>query len=357
MTTNPKPIKRRSDIALENFKEEAELFFVTEFITTKTLSERYRQCLDLFFGLDNDSEADYGRGLILYSKHYGQGKSFFFDVIDHRCKRIENRNIFKRINAKELVSYCIENGYEELIKLISCKSLFIDDIGDEGEEKEFQVKHSKNKINVLREVLLFRYSMWIEKGWKTYGTTNLNFEQMASVYDGRVSDRLKEMVNWIDFTSFKSGESFRQYAKSRKLTQDEIKANWAKIQKPIIQESYDYTEYMNSLLIDSDEFVLNIGETSLNIIKGYMLEKGYMNPEELSSIDEPAIEAGKMKARKQAREYVKVLHGNCIPVAQSNILEEMLSKINNKEGRSVAENTIVLKKLMEYKKTEGFKFV
>ena len=75
---------------------------------------------------------------------------------------------------RTLVKIFVEQGEEALLKFISCKNLFIDDIGDEGERKVF--KHFSNEMNVIRYVILKRYEFWLdeEKEWKTYATTNLS---------------------------------------------------------------------------------------------------------------------------------------------------------------------------------------
>jgi len=305
MTQINLPLKP-SDYAYEKFKQEAELFFVKKYLDGNAVKEKYTFCLDAFFKLDNNKEMDYGRGIIMASPNYGQGKSFFFDVIEHRCKRVEKRNIFKRTTAKDLVLYCIENGEDALKDFIKVRNLYIDDIGDEGENKTFQIKKSKNMVNVLRFVLLYRYEMWIKKGWKTYGTTNLTIAQMGECYDGRLADRLKQMVHWVDVKFLADNKSFRQMAGTRPLTQEEIAENWKKL-SPVKKEIQkpDVIKYLNELINDDDEYIKNMGWIDWKYIKKQLLSLGFLKESDFVMIDEEALQFAELVLRKDTVDYVK----------------------------------------------------
>jgi DNA replication protein DnaC len=88
-----------------------------------------------------------------------------------------------------------------------CKmDLYIDDIG-----VNFNTANKYgNKVNIISEVLMERYDLFISEGWKTHLSTNLvpklednpnNIPTLSSIYGGRVYDRIKEMCQLITINS------------------------------------------------------------------------------------------------------------------------------------------------------------
>jgi len=74
------------------------------------------------------------------------------------------------------------------------KTICFDDLG--AEEK---LKHFGNECNVLSEILLSRYDLFISDGLITHLTTNLNAAEIEKQYGKRVRSRLREMMNLIAF--------------------------------------------------------------------------------------------------------------------------------------------------------------
>jgi len=320
------------------FVFEAENFFVKKFISSPTLEKEYSDCLDIVF--DITKTVDSNRGLIAFNQRYGQGKSFFFDVILHLYKRNQGANLFKKITAKELAELYVatKNGDDpqrKLIEAISVKRLFIDDIGDEGEKKVFH--NYANELNVIRFVLLKRYEFWKEKGWITYGTTNLTIDQIAKAYDGRVSDRLLEMCHWRKFEFLKDG-SFRQIDETRSLTKKEIEANLEKF-RPVEKEEpkIDREKYFNELVLESDEYFDDKDISFWTFVKDYLIEVGLMDQSQLK-VDEMSIKYAKVVLRNDVREtYSKRFKHSPAKVRSKNI-EEALKSINQNQILNVAEN-------------------
>lgn len=77
-----------------------------------------------------------------------------------------------------------------------------DDFGLEN----VNVKNYGNDQNIMEEILLDRYDEWKKYGLLTFGTSNLDPEQIEKAYGGRVRDRIKEMMNYISIV----GESKRK---------------------------------------------------------------------------------------------------------------------------------------------------
>jgi len=69
--------------------------------------------------------------------------------------------------------------------------------------------HSKfygNEQNVIAEVLLDRYDMFLRSKMFTYATTNSDMSKLEITYGLRVRDRIREMMNYIPLT----GKTFRK---------------------------------------------------------------------------------------------------------------------------------------------------
>lgn len=340
----------------KNFVQEAEMFFVSKFISSERLENEYSDCLDIIF--DVTKTKDCGRGIIAFNQNYGQGKSFFFDVVNHRNKRIFEKDLFKKITAKELAQIYTsakngEDPQQKLIEAISVKRLFIDDIGDEGENKVF--KHYANELNVLRFVLLKRYEMWIEKGWITYGTTNLTIQQMESNYDGRIADRLMQMCYWKEFKFLSTG-SFRQVEETRKLTQDEINAYWKKLEVEKPKEKIDLEKYFNELIDESDGYFQNKDISFWTFVKWYLLRKEILNQSELDSrINEKTLDEAELILKAERMEINRKKFRNATTDVRSIRIQEALNKIQPKHILNVAENRIAREKFMELR-TKKHKF-
>lgn len=333
-----------------NFIEEAELFFVSKFVTSDTIKQTYSDCLDIVYNITGTKDSS--KGIMAFNVKYGQGKSFFFDVVNHRHRRRYGRNIFKKTTAKELCNIYTSAGSNEdpeqkLLKFISVKNLFIDDIGDELKEGK-ERSHYSNKLNVIRFVLLKRYEFWtdVDKRWKTYGTTNLTIEQMGSNYDGRVADRLLQMTYFTEF-NFLSKGSFRQLGETRMLTSEEVNRNWAKFEKEKEIESMDLEKYFNELIHEDDSYFENMDVSFWTFVKDYLMRKDLLNEDDFNKIDVKHLDASELLLRRDTRESNRSRLKHAPGNVRTMVLEEAMSKISKKKIYSVAENMIARKKFME----------
>ncbi|WP_439182535.1 AAA family ATPase [Carboxylicivirga taeanensis] len=71
-------------------------------------------------------------------------------------------------------------------------TICLDDLG-----AETNIKHFGSECNVLAEVLLSRYDLFISDRLITHATTNLNAQDIEKLYGQRVRSRLREMMNVI----------------------------------------------------------------------------------------------------------------------------------------------------------------
>ena len=95
----------------------------------------------------------------------------------------------------------IQDGYQ-IIHKYSIGKLYqseprtycFDDLGTEN-----NLKYFGNECNVMAEILLSRYDLFISKKLKTHITTNLSANEIETHYGNRVRSRLRKMVNLIAF--------------------------------------------------------------------------------------------------------------------------------------------------------------
>lgn len=338
----------------ESWKWESETFFITKFIESSTIKKMFSDCLDIIFDITKTTESN--RGIVAFNPAYGQGKTFFFDVTNHRYKRKTGRNLFVRTSSKDLVNLFVQEGEEALLKFISCKNLFIDDIGDEGERKVF--KHYSHEMNVLRYVILKRYEFWTdkEKEWKTYATTNLSKGQIAQQYDGRVADRLSQMCYWMDFKFLKDGKSFRQYEGTRKLTKEEVKERWKMSMKNTKKEDGNQKsfviDYLNELLQESDEYIDLNDFTRWSFIKPYLVERKLVD---LDSVDEDLLQSAELVAINQKSKTARGSLKHAGEAMMSVKAKQARDGVTDKDVYRIAE-LLLVKKAFKKLKEESYVF-
>lgn len=95
----------------------------------------------------------------------------------------------------------IQDGYQIIHKYSKgklyeseVKTICFDDLGTEN-----NLKYYGNECNVMAEILLSRYDLFISKKLQTHITTNLSASEIEKNYGNRVRSRLREMVNLIAF--------------------------------------------------------------------------------------------------------------------------------------------------------------
>lgn len=79
---------------------------------------------------------------------------------------------------------------------VSPKIYCFDDLGLEN-----NLKYYGNECNVMAEVLLSRYDLFVCRGMLTHITTNLSASEIEQIYGLRVRSRIREMFNLIAFES------------------------------------------------------------------------------------------------------------------------------------------------------------
>ena len=143
---------------------------------------------------------DLNKGIFL-SGPVGCGKTTLMTIMKSITKA-ENKFIMKP--CREVSFEFITDGYEVIHRYSknmklgagsagSLKYCF-DDLGIES-----NLKFYGNECNVMAEVLLSRYDLFIAKKLQTHITTNLSANEVETHYGIRVRSRLRQMVNLIAF--------------------------------------------------------------------------------------------------------------------------------------------------------------
>ena len=135
---------------------------------------------------------------ILLTGPIGCGKTSLMTLMKHLAP-IGNK--FSVKPCRDISFEFIQDGYQ-IIHKYSIGQLYqseprtycFDDLGTEN-----NLKYFGNECNVMAEILLSRYDLFISKKLLTHITTNLSATEIEKQYGNRVRSRLREMVNLIAF--------------------------------------------------------------------------------------------------------------------------------------------------------------
>jgi len=135
---------------------------------------------------------------ILLTGPIGCGKTTLMTLMKHLAPA-DNKFIVKP--CRDISFEFIHDGYQ-IIHKYSIGKLYqseprtycFDDLGTEN-----NLKYFGNECNVMAEILLSRYDLFISKKLKTHITTNLSANEIEKQYGNRVRSRLRELCNLIAF--------------------------------------------------------------------------------------------------------------------------------------------------------------
>jgi DNA replication protein DnaC len=173
----------------------------------KDLIENYKTAYEYFL---KEKQKRSKKGLLLIGG-LGVGKSAMMKIMQRLFKDTEAR--FKWVNAyelKDLSEVYTTSQIKEMYGYDLKMDLYIDDIGI-----SLDVKRYGNTVNIITEILMERYDLYINAGYKTHLSSNLvtnitnNIKKIPTlrmVYGARAFDRMIEMTNVIIF----KGESQRK---------------------------------------------------------------------------------------------------------------------------------------------------
>jgi DNA replication protein DnaC len=139
---------------------------------------------------------DLNKGILL-SGPVGIGKTSLMNLMKNLTTS-EHKFYIKP--CRDISYEFIQEGYEIIQKYSKGKlypdpkTICFDDLGIEN-----NIKYYGNECNVMAEILLSRYDLFISKKIITHITTNLSATEIETAYGNRVRSRLRSMVNLIAF--------------------------------------------------------------------------------------------------------------------------------------------------------------
>jgi energy-coupling factor transporter ATP-binding protein EcfA2 len=153
-----------------------------------------------FIGDQSEAEKlglDLNKGILLTGPT-GCGKTSIMNLMRF-VPPPERNHIMK--SCREASFEFIQEGYEVIGRYSKMsfsnghpKIFCFDDLGAEQ-----NLKYYGNECNLMAEVLLSRYDLFVSQGMLTHLTTNLTATEIEAFYGNRVRSRLREMFNLIAF--------------------------------------------------------------------------------------------------------------------------------------------------------------
>lgn len=135
---------------------------------------------------------------ILLSGPIGCGKTSIMNIMKYLTPT-EHKFFVKP--CRDISFEFIQDGYQIIHKYskgklyeFEPKTICFDDLGTES-----NLKYYGNECNVMAEILLSRYDVYIAKRIQTHITTNLSASEIETQYGNRVRSRMREQLNLIAY--------------------------------------------------------------------------------------------------------------------------------------------------------------
>lgn len=154
-----------------------------------------------YFLKDEQTTLQFGIDLnkgILLAGPVGCGKTTLMNVMKYLTPA-EHKFMLKP--CRDISFEFIQEGYEVLHRYTKGKQQHLDpkiycfdDLGVEN-----NLKYFGNECNVMGEILLSRYDLFVSRQIQTHITTNLSATEIETHYGMRVRSRLRELCNLIAF--------------------------------------------------------------------------------------------------------------------------------------------------------------
>ena len=140
---------------------------------------------------------DFSKGILLAGP-IGTGKTTLMNLMKYLTPT-EHKFYLKP--CRDISLEFIQEGYQIIHKYSigklyhsEARTICFDDLGIEN-----NLKYFGNDCNVMAEILLSRYDIYISKNIRTHLTTNLSASEIETMYGNRVRSRLRSMCNLIAF--------------------------------------------------------------------------------------------------------------------------------------------------------------
>ncbi|PWK17110.1 P-loop NTPase family protein [Xanthomarina spongicola] len=130
---------------------------------------------------------------ILLSGPVGCGKTSLMKLLRYI---VPHQKAYELIPARNITFAFNNLGYKTIEEYGNSNFYCFDDLG-----VETTGRHFGKDCNVMGEILLSRYDLFLKRNIKTHSTTNLNAQELEERYGNRVRSRMRQMFNLISFDS------------------------------------------------------------------------------------------------------------------------------------------------------------
>lgn len=128
---------------------------------------------------------------ILLSGPVGCGKTSLMKLLRHI---VPHHKPYELIPARNITFAFNNIGYKTIQEYGNSNFYCFDDLG-----VETTGRHFGKDCNVMGEILLSRYDLFLQRKIRTHATTNLNAQELEEKYGNRVRSRMRQLFNLIAF--------------------------------------------------------------------------------------------------------------------------------------------------------------
>ena len=128
---------------------------------------------------------------ILLSGPVGCGKTSLMKLLRHI---VPHHKLYEVIPARNITFAFNNIGYKTIQEYGNSSFYCFDDLG-----VETTGRHFGKDCNVMGEILLSRYDLFLQRKIRTHATTNLNAQELEERYGNRVRSRMRQLFNLIAF--------------------------------------------------------------------------------------------------------------------------------------------------------------
>lgn len=135
-------------------------------------------------------DIDPNKGILL-SGPVGCGKTSLMKLLRHI---VPHQKPYELIPARNITFAFNNIGYKTIEEYGNSSFYCFDDLGVEATGRHFG-----KDCNVMGEILLSRYDLFLKRNIKTHATTNLNAQELEEKYGNRVRSRMRQLFNLVAF--------------------------------------------------------------------------------------------------------------------------------------------------------------